>query len=336
MNIKSLIRPELWLAISNTYEAENYSPAIVDAMHYLSEVIREKSGLDGDGHAIVGAAFGGQNPVLRVNKLQTETERNVQKGVEQILRGMYQGIRNPRSHEQINDTKSTADAIIYFINYLLGVISQAQEPFTIASFLDRVFDKHFVKSAKYSSLLVAEIPPGKYLDVVVEIYRRKKEGNRENLALVVKDILKVMTETQIAEFALIISDELKSIQNETDISRTLQLINPELWKLINPVARMRAENILLQSIQEGEADSKGKTNGGALGTWANDFLQYFESKNRARSLILQKIRGRYSERIYIFTFFLPNLPSLFDESQQKDKCIQAICNFRFGHFGYGF
>jgi uncharacterized protein (TIGR02391 family) len=77
MNIKPLIRQELWLAISNTYEAENYSPAIVDAMHYLSDVIREKSGLDGDGNALVGAAFSGQSPVLRVNKLQTESERKI-------------------------------------------------------------------------------------------------------------------------------------------------------------------------------------------------------------------------------------------------------------------
>jgi hypothetical protein len=238
---------------------------------------------------------------------------------------MYQGIRNPISHEQINDNKNTADAIIFFINYLLGVIDQAQEPFTMSSFLERVFDKHFVKSAKYSNLLVSEIPPGKYLDVVVEIFRRKKEGDGENLPLVVKDVLKAMTEAQIAEFAIVLSDEHEITQNESDVRKTLQLINPELWKSIHTVARMSAENMLIKSIQEGKADSKGKTTGGSFGTWANDFLQYFELKNRVRNLILQKINGEYGEQIYIFTFFLLHLPTLFDEPHQKDKCIQAIC-----------
>ncbi len=280
MNLKSLIRQELWLAVSNTYETENYSHAILDAMHYMSEIIREKSGVDGDGQGLVGAAFGGQSPILRVNKLQTETERNIQKGLEQILRGMYQGIRNPRSHEQIDDTKNTADAIIYFVNYLISIIDQSQEPFTITGFVSRVFDKHFVHSPRYAELLVAEIPHSKYLDVLVEMYRRKREGEGENLAYVVKEILKVISEEQISDFLTIVSEELKTTQENIDIRLTLQMLPPILWKNLNMAARMRAENILIKSIEEGKANSQGKTlNGaGALGTWAGEFLQHFELK----------------------------------------------------------
>jgi len=89
MNLKTHIRPELWHTIANTYEAENYSHAILDAIHYLSDTLRAKSGVDGDGASLVGQALGGKAPRLRVNKLQTETERNVQKGLQQILRGLY-------------------------------------------------------------------------------------------------------------------------------------------------------------------------------------------------------------------------------------------------------
>ncbi len=101
--------------------AKNYSHSIVDAMHHFSTVLRDKAGVDGDGAALVGQALGGDSPRLKINKLQTETERNQQHGIESILRGMYQAIRNPRSHEQIEDTQETADAIIVFINYLLGI-----------------------------------------------------------------------------------------------------------------------------------------------------------------------------------------------------------------------
>ena len=85
MNLKTHISQQLWLAISNTYESENYSHAILDAAHYLSDVLREKTGVDGDGQSLVGKALGGQAPILRINKLQTESERNTQKGLEQIL-----------------------------------------------------------------------------------------------------------------------------------------------------------------------------------------------------------------------------------------------------------
>jgi hypothetical protein len=76
--------------------------------------------VDGDGASLVGQALGGDSPRLRVNKFQTETEKNEQKGLEQILRGVYQGIRNPRSHEQFEDTQASANAIILFIDYLIG------------------------------------------------------------------------------------------------------------------------------------------------------------------------------------------------------------------------
>lgn len=327
MNLKSLIRHELWLAISNTYEAENYSHAILDAMHYMSEIIREKSGVDGDGHGLIGAAFGGQSPILRVNKLQTETERNVQKGLEQVLRGMYQAIRNPRSHEQIEDTKNTADAIIYFVNYLLSIINQSQEPFTISGFVSRVFDKHFVHSSRYAELLVAEVPQGKYLDVLVEIYRRKREGDGENLAYVVKEILKLTPEEQISDFLAVVSEELKTTQDTGDLRLTLQILPPILWKNLNMTARMRAENILIKSIEEGKANSQGNTlkGAGALGTWAREFLEHFEFKYRAGGTILKKLGGSYDEQMYIFVFFLSQLPAIYDGSYQKESCIQAVC-----------
>jgi uncharacterized protein (TIGR02391 family) len=64
---------------------------------------------------LVGQAFGGKTPKLRVNKLQTESDQDIQKGTENLLLGLYQSIRNPRSHGKLTDTKEDADAIILFI-----------------------------------------------------------------------------------------------------------------------------------------------------------------------------------------------------------------------------
>lgn len=327
MNLQLLIRPELWLAIFATYEAGNYNHAIIDAFHYMSEIIREKSGLDGDGEQLVGKAFGGESPILRINKLQTVTERDSQQGLLHILIGMYKGIRNPRSHDQIEDTKNTADTIIYFVDYLLGIIDQSQKPFTIPNFISRVFDKYFVQTSEYAKLLVDEIPPKKRFDVLVEIYRKKRDGNGENISFVVKEILKVITEDQISQFLLIVSDELKNTENENVLKLVLQFLPPDLWKKLNKTARLRAENIIVKSIKEGAANSQGLLfkNSGWLGTWAKDFLHYFEYNIKVEAVILEKLAGDCYEKRYIFKFFFSELPVLFGGSYLNNDCIEALC-----------
>jgi uncharacterized protein (TIGR02391 family) len=58
--------------------------------------------------------LGGKTPRLKVNRLQTESEQNVQKGIEALLRGIYQAIRNPRSHGRHADEEKDMVAIILF------------------------------------------------------------------------------------------------------------------------------------------------------------------------------------------------------------------------------
>jgi uncharacterized protein (TIGR02391 family) len=329
MNLQSLIRPELWTAISDTYEAGNYTHAIRDAFQYMTEIIREKSGLDGDGEQLVGKAFGGESPKLRINKLQTVTERDIQQGLLHILIGMYKGIRNPRSHDQIEDTKKSADAIIYFIDYLLGVIDQSQELFTIPSFVSRVFDKHFVQTSKYTKLLVEEIPPKKRFDVLVEIYRKKQEEYGLNLALVVKEILKVISEEQTTQFLELVSDELKTTQDYTILGLILQILPPNLWKKLNKTARLRVENILIKSIDEGEANKHGDlvAERGRLGTSAKGFIKYFESKDDLQNVILKKLEQNDAyEKMYVYVFFLDELPDLFEDSFLEQVCIKSLCD----------
>jgi hypothetical protein len=240
---------------------------------------------------------------------------------------MYKGIRNPRSHDQIEDTKKSADAIIYFIDYLLGIIDQSQEPFTIPNFISRVFDKYFVQTSEYAKLLVDEIPPKKRFDALVEIYRKKTHGDGKNISFVVKEILKVITEDQKSQFLSIVSDELINTKDENVLKLVLQILPPDLWKELNKTARLRAENIIVKSIKEGAANSQGLLfdNSGWLGTWASDFLHYFEYTSKVRQVILEKLAGECYEKHYIFKFFFSELPVLFGGSYLNNECIEALC-----------
>ena len=106
MNLEPQINPKLWSTIESSYQTGQYTNAIKEAMIYLTEVLRDKSGLDGDGESLVGQALGaskGKSPVVRINKYQTETEKTMQEGFQFVLKGMYKLVRNPRSHETVED-----------------------------------------------------------------------------------------------------------------------------------------------------------------------------------------------------------------------------------------
>ncbi len=176
MNLETRLEPLLWDAVRTSVEGRNFSGAVLDSIHYISDVIRERSGLEGDGVGLVGAAFGGKTPKLKVNRLQTESEQNVQRGVEALLRGVYQAIRNPRSHGITQDDERSAVAIILFVDYLLRIVDQSRTPFTMATFTAKVFDPAFVPKKEYAELLAKEVPGNRGLAVVRELFVRRSGG----------------------------------------------------------------------------------------------------------------------------------------------------------------
>ena len=177
------IANRLWHRANFLRESELHGGTL-DAIYFVSDLIRDRSGCDSDGVSLVGQAFGGKSPKLRVNKLETESERNVQSGLESMLRGVYQAIRNPRSHEKFSDSQNDANgAIILFTDYLVRVIDQAKPPFSTADIVERVFDADFVESQRYAELLVKRIPGKKHVEVFVEVFRSKETGDHGKLAL---------------------------------------------------------------------------------------------------------------------------------------------------------
>ncbi|MEH7532585.1 TIGR02391 family protein, partial [Priestia megaterium] len=182
MDLRGNIQEILWESIAENYENASYSTAILDAMHLLTETIRNKSGLEGDGSALVGNAFGSNDPKIKLNKLQTDSEKNVQKGMQDLLRGLYMVIRNPRSHEKYTDNKKDADSIIHFIDYILKSINNSTTSFEPTLFFNRVFEEHYVCSEEYSNLLVQEIPQRQRANFAIEvILKRKRASNIDNV-----------------------------------------------------------------------------------------------------------------------------------------------------------
>jgi uncharacterized protein (TIGR02391 family) len=310
VNIEARVDKRLWGAIKNSYEVRNYSSAILDAIIFLSNLIREKTGLESDGVALAGQALGGANPPLKVNKLQTESEQNVQKGLEQLLRGIYQGIRNPRSHERISDSSDDADAIIIFINYLLHIIDQSKSVFTISDTLKRLFDPYFVKGARYAKLLAAEIPPRHRLEVYVEAYRKKHTGDGDKLSHSFAALFSDLTDHDKQQVYDLVSDDMMNAETDEDIRLIIRTQPPANWIHYKETARLRIENKLIESIGTGRYSiEEEKCLSGSIGTCAQDIARYFLLKSEYIEAVAHCLHSSADRECsdYVFKYLFSNL-----------------------------
>ncbi len=91
---------------------ENYFHAVFEATKGVAERIRLLSGLSGDGAELVNKAFSGQQPVLALGPLTTESEKSEQKGFANLLIGLFGAVRNPLAHApKTNWPMSEQDAL---------------------------------------------------------------------------------------------------------------------------------------------------------------------------------------------------------------------------------
>lgn len=323
MNIQTHISNDLWGSIASAYESGNYTHAIIEAVHHLTIVLRGKSGADGDGVALVGQALGGDAPKLRVNALQSETDRNIQKGIEQLLRGIYLAIRNPRSHDQFRDSQEDADAIIHFVNYVLRILNASTEAFTVDGFISGISDPEFVESQRYSELLLAEIPANRRGDVIIAVFNARRTVELRKLRYLIPTLLALLNEAQVAQYMSIVSDELRIITDDADIRTALQMLTPELWPRVSEAARIRIENKLLRIVRNGESFTTGKTTG-SLGTWTNNLMKAFTLRKEAASILNLKLSLDSDHRRYVARYFMPRLPEILTEESEMMRAIRAI------------
>jgi uncharacterized protein (TIGR02391 family) len=307
MSLSTSIDSRLWASVQSAYEAGNYSAAILDSVHYLSELIRNKSGLDSDGHTLVGSALGGKNPIIKVNNLHTETDKNEQLGVEHLLRGVYSAIRNPRSHEKRTDTCEVADVIISFVSYLAGLIDKSRSPFDTQEIIERVFDRHFAQSDKYADLLVERIPSRKLLDVVLALFARRKEGKTKSVVRFSKAVLRKLSAEEQVTYWDIVSEALESASSDDDFRTAIQIAKDD-WLKVSQIARLRAEHRLIESSREGEYNKQDDLcPKGALGTWAQDIAKEFTLQQEfVDAVSFRLLSGNPAAAAYVFHYhFVP-------------------------------
>ncbi len=76
-----------------------YALAVEQCFKCVNNEVKSRSGSDQDGAALMQHALSLAAPRIKLNPLETKSERDEQLGYMQILSGCMIGVRNPRAHE---------------------------------------------------------------------------------------------------------------------------------------------------------------------------------------------------------------------------------------------
>lgn len=330
MELQKEIAPELHGAIKVHYDAGLYSNAILDAIKILTELIRTKSKLDGDGANLIGQAFGGNAPPIKISPMQKVSEIDEQKGFEQLLRGLYIGIRNPRTHENYTDKMNQCNAIILFVNHLINVINSARSFFVLEDFKKRIFDPLFVEKSEYAELLVAEIPQDELVNVAISILQDRNQGDAEKLGYFFDAIFNKAEIEQQQRVMKVFSNELNIAQSDSEIIGLIRFINSPLWSMVDEDTKLRIENRIILSVKEGYLID-GKCKKGVLGTWGNSLGQYFKLKRDLARALIDLLQPNWYTQNYVGEYYLAYLDTIVEGNRLIESCCENLAYATLGN-----
>ena len=125
------IHPKLDDAVNLIYKSE-FESAVREASITLENVLREKSKLDLHGFDLATKALSFEidkktgefikRPLVSINKLETESNRNEQEGIRYMLMGFFQGPRNLYLHNHIGSGPSNALSILIEVSFFLHLL----------------------------------------------------------------------------------------------------------------------------------------------------------------------------------------------------------------------
>jgi uncharacterized protein (TIGR02391 family) len=90
----------------------------------VKRIFREIKQREADGAGLMTSAFSPGNPVIRLTPLETDTDKNIQKGYMQIFAGAMTGIRNPKAHGNLNPDARKALHLISLASLLMCKIDE--------------------------------------------------------------------------------------------------------------------------------------------------------------------------------------------------------------------
>lgn len=93
------VHAEVFKYCNSELIVENYFHSIFEAVKSVADRVRAMTGLYADGNALADTAFATSNPLIRINFLKNETDRNEHIGLMNMIKSLFGMIRNPTAHK---------------------------------------------------------------------------------------------------------------------------------------------------------------------------------------------------------------------------------------------
>lgn len=126
VGFEELLHPVVIKSSLSQYHSGHYRDAVLNSVVAIFDYIRDRTGETLDGDGLIGKVMSPNNPLLVLSNLDGESGLNDQKGFMQIYKGVYQGVRNPKSHTLDHDlTAMKAAQYLVFASLLARRIESA-------------------------------------------------------------------------------------------------------------------------------------------------------------------------------------------------------------------
>lgn len=97
-----MLKPKIIEVSRDLYADGHYAQAIFEAFKAVNNYVKAKLGKsDMDGQSLMAHVFNEKKPIIRLNPLKTQSDKDEQMGFKFIYMGSMTGIRNPKAHDQI-------------------------------------------------------------------------------------------------------------------------------------------------------------------------------------------------------------------------------------------
>jgi uncharacterized protein (TIGR02391 family) len=114
-------------AASELYRDGHYRNAVLDATLALENLVKEKSRRhDLTGAALMSTVFSKNDPVLAINDLADQTDRDEQEGIMHLFMGAILGLRNPRAHALFDDSAELALEYVALLSLLAKIVEKTK------------------------------------------------------------------------------------------------------------------------------------------------------------------------------------------------------------------
>lgn len=300
--------PDLSKVISNYYDKGMYKESIKQIWLYFKKYVNDEFGIDDDGTSLVGKMFDvnkDKTPLILINKYESSSDIDEQKGFSFLMRWFVSSIRNLESHEfDFEITKEEASAILNFLDiYVFGRLKKHEENSLITDWFEFISTDGFNDTEEYIEKILKVITKNQKKEILFGILDNISLFHNSNRRQVlIENLYNEISKSQRMELFRKIERKISEYNNE-ELLMFFNNFPCEIWKNINEIISMKIEHKIYLAIMKANEDWDPFEEAYILLFIPDKFLRLFSNKEKVEKLLIEKIKKSDSECKFVFEYF---------------------------------